>query len=165
AKGGRFNYTYAGDINNDGSNLNDLIYIPTASELSEMQFSTPEDAIGFEDFIRQDAYLNGRRGQYAERYGALSPWRGKMDVKFIQNLEIMDNNSLEFSIDILNFGNLLNSDWGLVQQPNAVQPIGVSVDGSGTPTYTFNSNLKETFVYNSTLISRWQMQFGLRYSF
>ena len=165
AKGGRFNYTYAGDINNDGSNLNDLIYIPTASELSEMQFSTPEDAIGFEDFIRQDAYLKGRRGQYAERYGALSPWRGKMDVKFIQNLEIMDNNSLEFSIDILNFGNLLNSDWGLVQQPNAVQPIGVSVDGSGTPTYTFNSNLKETFVYNSTLISRWQMQFGLRYSF
>ena len=118
-----------------------------------------------ENFIRQDDYLKDRRGQYAERYGALTPWRSKMDVKFIQNLKIKDNNSLEFSIDILNFGNLLNSDWGLVQQPNAVQPIGVSVDASGSPTYSFNSNLKETFVYNSTLISRWQMQFGLRYSF
>jgi hypothetical protein len=165
AKGGRFNYTYAGDINNDGSNLNDLIYIPTSSEVLEMQFSAPTDAISFENFINQDDYLKGRRGQYAERYGALSPWRGKMDVKFIQNLKIKDNNSLEFSIDILNFGNLLNSDWGLVQQPNAVQPIGVSVDAGGTPTYSFNSDLKETFVYNSTLISRWQMQFGLRYSF
>ncbi|MFB1039159.1 MAG: TonB-dependent receptor, partial [Polaribacter sp.] len=165
AKGGRFNYTYAGDINNDGSNLNDLIYIPTTSEIGQMDFSTATDASNLENFINQDDYLKGRRGQYAERYGALTPWRSKMDVKFIQNLKIKDNNSLEFSIDILNFGNLLNSDWGLVQQPNAVQPIGVSVDASGSPTYSFNSNLKETFVYNSTLISRWQMQFGLRYSF
>ena len=164
-KGGRFNYTYAGDINNDGSNLNDLIYIPTTSEIGQMDFSTASDASNLENFIRQDDYLQGRRGQYAERYGALTPWRSKMDVKFIQNLKIKDNNSLEFSIDILNFGNLLNSDWGLVQQPNAVQPIGVSVDAGGSPTYSFNSNLKETFVYNSTLISRWQMQFGLRYSF
>jgi len=165
AKGGRFNYTYAGDINNDGSNLNDLIYIPTTSEIGQMDFSTATDAGNLENFINQDDYLKGRRGQYAERYGALTPWRGKMDVKFIQNLKIKDNNSLEFSIDILNFGNLLNSDWGLVQQPNAVQPIGVSIDAGGSPTYSFNSNLKETFVYNSTLISRWQMQFGLRYSF
>jgi hypothetical protein len=165
AQGGRFNYTYAGDINNDGSNLNDLIYIPTTSEIGQMDFSTATDAGNLENFINQDDYLKGRRGQYAERYGALTPWRGKMDVKFIQNLKIKDNNSLEFSIDILNFGNLLNSDWGLVQQPNAVQPIGVSIDAGGSPTYSFNSNLKETFVYNSTLISRWQMQFGLRYSF
>ena len=130
-----------------------------------MQFRTSDDAANLDNFIKQDAYLKGRRGKYAERYAALAPWRGKMDVKFIQNLKLKNSNSFEFSIDILNFGNLLNSDWGLVQQPNAVQPIGVSVDDSGVPTYSFNSNLKETFVYNSTLISRWQMQFGLRYSF
>jgi hypothetical protein len=165
AKGGRFNYTYAGDINNDGSNLNDLIYIPTASELGQMQFSGNGQGAAFEKFIQQDEYLSGRRGQYAERYGALAPWRGKMDVKFIQNLKLANKNSIEFSIDILNFGNLLNSDWGLVQQPDAVQPLGVSVNGTGTPTYTFNSNLNKTFVYNTSLISRWQMQFGLRYSF
>jgi hypothetical protein len=165
AKGGRFNYTYAGDINNDGSGLNDLIYIPTASEISQMQFGNASDASNLENFIKQDDYLSGRRGHYAERYGALAPWRGKMDVKFIQNLKLENNNSIEFSIDVLNFGNLLNSDWGLVQQPDAVQPIGVTVDAGGIPTYSFNSSLKETFVYNSSLISRWQMQFGLRYSF
>jgi hypothetical protein len=60
---------------------------------------------------------------------------------------------------------MINSEWGLVQQPNAVQPIGVSVDGTGTPTYTFNPDLKDTFVYDASLLSRWQMQFGLRYSF
>ena len=165
AQGGRFNYTYAGDINNDGSPLNDLIYVPTSAEVNQMQFSGPGQAAAFEQFIQQDDYLSGRRGNYAERYGALAPWRGKWDMKFIQELKVSDDNSIQFSIDILNVGNMINSDWGLVQQPNAVQPIGVSVDGTGTPTYTFNPDLKDTFVYDASLLSRWQMQFGLRYSF
>ncbi len=165
AQGGRFSYTYAGDINNDGSSLNDLIYIPTAAEINQMQFSGPGQAAALEAYIAQDDYLSGRRGQYAERYGALAPWRGKWDVKFIQDLKITEDNSIQFTIDILNFGNLINSDWGLIQQPSAVQPIGVTVDGTGTPTYTFDPNLTDTFVYDTSLLSRWQMQFGLRYSF
>ena len=164
AQGGRFNYTYAGDINGDGSNLNDLIYVPTSSEISSMQFSGAGQAEAFNNYIEQDDYLSGRRGSYAERYGALAPWRGKWDMKFIQELKVSDDNSIEFSIDILNIGNMINSDWGLVQQPDAVQPIGVSVDGT-TPTYTFSPDLQKTFVYDATLLSRWQMQFGLRYSF
>lgn len=165
AQGGRFNYTYAGDINGDGSNLNDLIYIPTSSEINSMQFSGAGQGEAFEQYIQQDDYMSGRRGQYAERYGALAPWRGKWDLKLIQELKVSDDNSIQFSIDILNVGNMINSNWGLVQQPGAVQPIGVSVDGTGTPTYTFSPDLQKTFVYDATLLSRWQMQFGLRYSF
>ncbi len=119
----------------------------------------------FDNFIKQDDYLSGRRGNYAERYGALAPWRGKWDVKFIQELKLSETNSIQFTADILNFGNLINSDWGLVQQPDAVQPIGVTVDGTGTPTYTFSEDLKSTYVYDSSLLSRWQVQFGVRYSF
>ena len=145
--------------------MNDLIYIPTSTEVNQMQFSGPGQAAAFEQFIQQDDYLSGRRGSYAERYGALAPWRGKWDMKFIQELKVSKTNAIQFSIDILNVGNLINSDWGVVQQPNAVQPIGVSVDGTGTPTYTFDSDLKDTFVYDASLMSRWQMQFGLRYSF
>ena len=165
AQGGRFSYTYGGDINNDGSRLNDLIYVPTTAQISQMTFSGPGQGAAFDQFIAQDSYLSGRRGKYAERYGAISPWRGKWDMKFIQELKVSKDNSLQFSIDILNIGNLINSNWGLVQQPNAIQPIGVSVDGSGNPTYTFDPNLKKSFVYNSSLLSRWQMQFGLRYIF
>jgi hypothetical protein len=165
AQGGRFSYTYGGDINNDGSNLNDLIYVPTSSEISQMTFSGAGQAAAFDQFIAQDSYLSGRRGNYAERYGAISPWRGRWDMKFIQELKVSKDNSLQFSIDILNIGNLINSDWGLVQQPNAIQPIGVNVDGSGNPTYTFDPSLQKSFVYNSSLLSRWQMQFGLRYIF
>jgi hypothetical protein len=38
---------------------------------------------------------------------------------------------------VLNIGNFLNSDWGVVQVPTSVQPIGVSVDPTTkVPTYT-----------------------------
>ena len=169
AQGGRFNYTYAGDLNNDGSNLNDLLYIPTATQINTMNFSgTPAAQLvqkqAFEAFVQQDNYLSANRGNYAERYGALAPWRGKWDVKFTQDLRLKNSNIIQFSVDILNFGNLLNSDWGLVQQPDSVQPLGVNVT-AGVPTYTFNPSLKKTFVYDTSLQSRWQMQFGLRYSF
>ena len=67
-------------------------------------------------------------------------------------------------MDILNLGNLISSDWGLVQQPTSIQPIGVTVT-DGVPSYTFDNNLVDSFVYDSSLQSRWQMQFGLRYIF
>ena len=130
-----------------------------------LQFSGTGQAQAFEQYIQQDDYLSGIRGNYAERYGALAHWRSRWDVKILQDLKVSEDNSLQFSIDILNFGNFISSNWGLVQQANAVQPIGVSVDGTGTPTYTFSPDLQETFVYDVSLLSRWQMQFELRYTF
>ena len=170
AKGGRFNYTYGGDINGDGSSLNDLIYIPTSSEIGEMQFAEAGQAEALNAYIAQDDYLSDRRGEYAERYGATAPWRGRFDFKLLQdfNFKVSENrtNTLQFSMDVLNLGNLISSDWGLIQQPNNVQPIGVTVDPvTSEPTYSFNPELTETFGYDASLASRWQIQFGLRYIF
>ncbi|NQX81888.1 MAG: TonB-dependent receptor, partial [Flavobacteriaceae bacterium] len=168
AQGGRFSYTYGGDINNDGSGVNDLMYVPTATEITQMNFAQAGQAAAYEAYIAQDDYLSGIRGQMSERYGALSPWRGKWDVKFMQDMkiEVSDGkyNTLQFTVDILNFGNLLNSDWGLVEQPNTVSPVGVDVV-NGDVTYNFSGDVKKTFAYNTSLLSRWQMQFGLRYIF
>ncbi|MDO6819289.1 TonB-dependent receptor [Zobellia sp. 1_MG-2023] len=170
AQGGRFNYTYGGNINNDSSfQNNDLLYIPTTAEVQQMQFSGAGQADAFERFIQQDEYMSDNRGQYFDRYGALAPWRGKWDVKLLQDyrFNVAENkvHTIQFSIDILNFGNLLNSDWGIIQQPNTPNPLSVSVDENNVPTYTFNEQLTETFGYDSSLFSRWQMQFGLRYIF
>jgi hypothetical protein len=170
AQGGRFNYTYGGDINGDGSGVNDLIYIPTTAEIATMNFSAPGQGEAFDKFISQDKYMRDRRGQYAERYGAISPWRGRCDIKLLQDYNFRvssaseKTNTIQFSIDILNFGNLLNSDWGVVQVPTSVQPIGVTVTGN-TPTYTFNNTQTKTFSYDASLTSRWQAQFGIRYIF
>lgn len=172
AQGGRFNYIYGGDINNDGSSTNDLIYIPTTAEIANMNFSGGADqGVAFDKFIDQDKYLSGRRGQYAERYGAVAPWRGKWDMKFMQDYSFKPSsssektNTIQFSIDVLNIGNLLNSDWGLVQVETSRQPIGVSVNGANEPTYTFDGTQTKTFNYEAGLLSRWQAQFGIRYIF
>ncbi len=166
AQGARYNYTYAGNINGDSSfQNNDLLYIPTASEVQQMQFAEAGQADAFEAYIQQDDYLSDNRGGYMERYGALAPWRGRCDIKILQDYKISDTNKIQFSIDVLNFGNLINSDWGVVQQANNISPIGVTVDDTNTPTYTFDSTLTETYGYDTSLLSRWQMQFGLRYIF
>jgi len=181
AQGGRFNYTYGGDLNGDGSGLNDLIYIPATSEITQMQFSGAGQGAAFDAYIAQDKYLSERRGQYAERYGALAPWRGRWDIKFLQdyNFNVSENkiNTIQLSIDILNVGNMISKDWGRIQQPNNVQPIGVTFpdadpdpdiyvpDRTQEPIYTFDPNLTKTFGDDSSLASRWQMQVGLRYIF
>jgi hypothetical protein len=170
AQGGRYNFTYGGDINNDGSGINDLIYIPTEQELLQMQFTGPGQADAFNAFIENNDYMKDNRGSYFERYGALAPWRSTVDLRLLQdyNFKVANNrtNTLQLSVDILNFGNLLNSDWGIVQEPINQQPIGVSIDEqTSQPVYTFNENRTNSFAVNTSLISRWRMQVGLRYIF
>lgn len=180
SKGGRFSYTYSGDLNNDTSPLNDLIYIPTSDELTNMKFADYTDYLGntidaasqkgaFEAFIVQDKYLSENRGSIAEKYAILSPWYSKFDFRLMQdfNFKVGDRtNTIQFTWDILNIGNLLNSNWGVHQLPVNSQPVGVSVDPATLePTYTFDVEQKSTFVDDYSLMSRWQMQFGLRYIF
>jgi hypothetical protein len=86
SQGGRFSYTYGGDINGDGNGGNDLIYVPTSSEVNQMNFSGAGEAAAYDAFIAQDDYLSGRRGDYAERYGAVSPWTTRVDLKLFTRL-------------------------------------------------------------------------------
>lgn len=178
ARGGRFSYTYSGDLNNDGSFNNDLIYIPTYGEIENMTFAELDnDQDGNIDvtaaaqrsalrrFIAQDEYLSNNQGKYAERNAALSPWFSRWDLRLLQDYNFSNGNSIQFSLDILNVGNLISSDWGVRQFATNTQFLGVSVDGAGNPTYSFDPNLRETFTPDTGLISRYQLQFGLRYSF
>ena len=170
AQGGRYNFTYGGDINNDGSDRNDLLYIPTVQELDQMTFSGPGQAEAFNTFIENNDYMSDNRGSYFGRYGAKAPWRSTVDIKILQdyNFKVNDTkiNTIQISLDILNFGNLLNSDWGIVQEPFNQQPVGVAVDSvTNEPVYTYNANRVDTFVVNTSLFSRWRMQVGLRYIF
>ncbi len=167
-EGNRFSYTYAGDINNDGSVLNDLLYIPTDSEIDQMNFSGAGQGQAFKDFIAQDDYLSANRGEFAEKYAALSPWYNTWDLRILQDIGIPNsNNKFQVSLDILNLGNLISSSWGVRQIATGTalaQPIAVSVS-DGNPVYSFDSDLKSTFFNDFSISSRWRMQIGLRYSF
>ena len=185
---GRFSYTYSADFNRDGFS-NDLIYVP--KDASEITFSgnlvtgtkeipltyTPEQqsAIFFE-YINQDKYLSSRKGQYAERNGATSPWRNQVDFRLTQ--EVFRNygktkNSMQFTVDIFNVGNLLNKEWGNVNFVNnsaILVPQNVAfINATTKPTFrmnTFQNDIvRKTFGVSQTISSTYYMQFGIRYNF
>jgi Carboxypeptidase regulatory-like domain len=181
--GDRFAYVYGGDINNDGTGTNDLFYVPTDREVDAMQFSNYLDVFGvtqspdvqkatFKNYLATDKYLSQRRGEYTEKYAGSTPWFSQMDMRILQDFNFKNgkkNNTVQFSVDIQNVGNLLNSNWGvrkLATNSGFYQPLSVEVPSPGAqPVFNFDPSTKSTFTASPDLISRWQMQFGLRYIF
>ncbi len=183
---GRFSYVYNGDMNGDQQTNNDLIYIPkTQSDIAltdivskgVVTYSAAQQWNDLNAFINRDRYLSKHRGQYAARNGAFSPWRGELDIRLLQDFYIKSGkktNTLQFSFDIFNIGNMLNSKWGVVRIPNRTSLLTFTgYDANKVPQYQFpylnaatNTPLTTSFRADPTNInSRWQMQIGVRYIF
>ncbi len=179
--GNRFSYTYNGDINNDGSSLNDLLYVPTDAEVGLMTFTPFVDANGilqsaaaqqtaFKSFIAQDKYLSSRRGQYTEKNGGQTPWFSQLDMRILQDLKFKagkKTQTVQLSLDVVNLGNLIDSHWGVRKYASTAsyyQPLTVNYNNNN-PAYVFDPAQKSTFINSPELPSRWQIQFGLRYIF
>jgi len=141
-------------------------------------------------YIKQDGYLNKHRGQYAERNALIFPWYKRVDMNVTQDVYMkigQNTHTLRLSVDIVNVGNLINSSWGVYQLPAA--GTGSSILASGVPN-VINVGLISSKVTNNvpvysfpyqiaasktpyttswkddtSLASRWQMQFGIRYLF
>ncbi|MEJ0080174.1 MAG: hypothetical protein WDM78_04255 [Puia sp.] len=146
-------------------------------------------------FIQQDKYLNSHRGKYAERNAVIFPWYNRVDANVSQDFYIKagkNTHTLRFSVDIVNLGNLINKDWGIYQLPAAgtgssilasgvpnvinVGLISAKVGADGVPVYSFPYQIAPTATSpgvpythswkdDTSLASRWQMQFGIRYLF
>jgi hypothetical protein len=183
-QGNRFSYTYAGDLNRDGIPGNDLIFVPASRDQINLVDITTTNAAGntvvvttaaqqwqqLDAYINQDKYLSSRRGQYAERNGALSPWYTQLDAKLAQDFSIITSsgrkNTLQLSLDILNLGNLLNRSWGNRQlvSNNRLIETAYGTTNPDTPNFTFRGG-EQTFFTSTDLTSRWRAQVGLRYIF
>ena len=184
----RLSYVFAGDMNGDSISANDLIYIPrdqsemnfSAFTLGTRTFTAAEQAAAFDAYIQQDPYLSKNRGKYAERNGLVMPMFRSTDLSITQDL--FHNiggarNGFQIRLDIVNFGNLLNSDWGVSQRPvgtvnfnNQVQILtNPAVDAQGRSTYRLgvvnNELIKNTFQTAATTSDVYQFMVSLRYSF
>jgi hypothetical protein len=75
-----------------------------------MIFSGAGQGAAFDKFISQDDYMREEEVSM-QNVMVLYPWRGKWDMKFMQdyNFKVSGNktNTIQFSIDVLNIGNLL----------------------------------------------------------
>ena len=86
-----------------------------------------------------------------------------------------NRNTIQFTADIFNFGNLINPNWGKFRIVNAASiltatlPSGFSPTGTVTPTFQMalanNQIITKTFRDNVSSASTYSIQFGIRYIF
>ncbi len=170
-----FSYIVDGDVNGDGLSDNDLSYIPTNADdiilVNSGGTVLPKDDAaysGLMNYINGDDYLKDNKGKIAERNAARSPWSHQIDLRINQEIQTFSGHKLEFTFDIINVANLLKDDWGWVKLANdtkllkfhSVQPTGVD---AGKPRYQWLPFSDPAIPSN--LASRWQAQFGMRYTF
>jgi hypothetical protein len=166
-------FTYTNDMNGDGM-ASDLIYIPKGK--GDIKFVTPEDEDAFFKFLDQDKYLSNHKGEYAEAYAARAPWVNRFDLRIAREYYFNvagRRNTLQFSLDCLNFGNILNSEWGVFQTnfgSNNGQILKYEgKDADNVPSYSMVKVKGEyptkTYDFNYNYTQVWQLQLGVRYIF
>lgn len=171
--GSPYSYIYNGDLNGDSGRSNDLIYIPRAMneiklvdivDKGQVVSTAAQQWAALDNYISHDKYLSSRRGQYAERNGATSPWEHRFDLRISQDLGLKVGQTvhkLQLSFDIFNVGNLINKDWGRSYSVGNAFTL-INYTGKG---YTFKAPTDNKAYSINDLASRWQGQFGIRYIF
>ena len=185
ANAGNASYVYNGDLNNDGLTSNDLIYVPNDQSDIILEGVNATDTrtasvlwSQLNNYINQDPYLSSRKGKYAERNGLQLPFYNRLDMNFTQDFNFKSKNktnTVRFTMDIFNFGNLLNKNWGIAKITNRtnllnfkrVETTGVN---AGKPVFSFpyldaanQIPLVNSFQNSTGQSSRWQIQLGVRY--
>jgi hypothetical protein len=180
-------FTY-GIVNNSIQGLPQqvsLVYIPHAADavnffqdmtVNGQAVTAGTQAKEFNTFIDGNDYLRSRRGDFTERNMGRTPWNMQADFHFAQEFHFpgLKTHFITFTADIINLGNLLNSNWGKQYfSPNtfnSTASVGLNPvlfppaqSKEGYPVYTFSNPGKPYSV--DYLGSRYQMQLGLRYTF
>lgn len=162
--GSRYSMVYYGDLNGDGATGNDLMYVPTDSELAKMSFDKEEQRTQLGQWINNNEDIAKLKGKYIPRNGLVSEFEHHFDLHLAQDFYFDvsgQRNTIQLNFDILNVGNLFNRGWGLYQSPGySYSPMSYK-----NGVYGF-SQPKGDKLYNiSDYLSRWRGQIGLKYIF
>ncbi|HVT39290.1 MAG TPA: carboxypeptidase regulatory-like domain-containing protein [Gemmatimonadaceae bacterium] len=178
ASGAPFTYTASddsrkGDLNADGSNANDPIYVPrSVFDTAEIQFrGTPAEVrtqqLGLDSLINGNSCLFRQRGRIMERNSCSSPWVHTMNVSVRQSLPRLGGRALSIELQVFNFLNLLNDRWGRVAKASAAlfkqvgQTTGVATQSQ--PIFLFDPTVPRFNASNPE--SNYQLQLAMRVTF
>ncbi|MBM4193329.1 MAG: hypothetical protein FJ202_02975 [Gemmatimonadetes bacterium] len=171
----------AGDLNADGSQGNDLLYVPkSALDPNEIRFNNSgtitaaTQAQAFEDFIKSSECLRKARGTIMKRNSCRTPWQEQMDLTIRQALpEFLGGQRATFIFNVYNVMNLINDEWGKSKQTDGTSNSNVpvlthvgmsSIDPKvAVPIFTHNVN-QRTYIKGNGTGDNYQFQAGFRYS-
>ena len=159
-----------GDLNADGTNTNDPIYVPrSAFDASEIRFDGNGDAVSsqqaaFEELIERTSCLRRQRGRILERNSCLEPWSNTTIASFRQVIPV-GRRAIEGQLDVFNVLNLLRSSWGLRREavPVLLQHVGQTAEPVGTSLSIFQYNTTTPRWTTVPGESAFQLQLALRY--
>ncbi|MCP3959272.1 MAG: hypothetical protein GY719_15585 [bacterium] len=158
-------------INGDGSTLNDLMFVPATE--ADVIIRGPGTWADLDAYISSDAGLNAARGGIVPRNASVAPWIHSLDLRVAQEIPIRGS-SLQLTFDIVNLGNLIDSNSGLVRFANFNTLTAAQYDGidaaTGLPIYSnlaaFVTDPENNDRFQThNLNSRWKMKLGIRWSF
>ena len=123
-------------------------------------------------FISNDSCLKGKRGTIIGRNACTTGWINILSLRLQQEIKVGDS-AFDVFLDIENFGNMINDDWGRVDAysaPSNVALTNASIEG-GQYLYEPVSSAQdspETMAPKpaiARLPSVYRIQFGLKFRF
>lgn len=183
AKSGQpYSFVYTTEATSDisqSAGYSDLIYVPASpDEINLVDIdggaSAAQQWAALDAFISENDYLSERRGDYAQPNEVRTPFEGVVDLKFIQDFYFGGKNggkkqNIQVSLDIFNFTNLLNKNWGrrYFVGGNTFALIQANRSDTGELQYNFTAPNGNPYniVQSGTYSSRWNAQLGVRYNF
>jgi len=173
--GHNYSWVYTGDANGDGYAANDLFYMPLKND-PKVRWTSAAEQSAFYAYAAANG-LADYEGRVVARNSFTSPWNNGLDLSIVQNLPGVWRLKPQFVLHCVNFGNLLNKKWGLLEEiPFSYKRTIAATTydrtangGQGQYVYTFNqstfSNASAPITTNDPLQSRWQVKAAIKLSF
>jgi len=136
-----YTWTVSGDVNADGINGNDLVFVP--ADASQITLQDPTQYQALSDFVDSQECLRKARGQFVQRGACRNPWQSFLNLRVgWKSPEIVKGQRAEVQLDVLGYD-----------------------AANSRPVYSFTApTAVRTTVFSPTL-SRWRIQLGARYAF
>ncbi|SDY80761.1 TonB-dependent receptor [Hymenobacter psychrophilus] len=167
--GTRYSLLVAGDINGDFVGQtgvrNDLAFVPDPNDPSTSEnIRTALNQLLNESDSRAKDYIRESFGTIADRNGGVNKQlTGVVDVRLLKSIKTFKTQSLELSIDVFNFANLLNKDWGGNFNLGNQNLLNVAGFSQATQQYIYTINSGAGVVQKNG--TPYQIQLGVRYAF
>lgn len=166
-----YTWTVSGDVNADGINGNDLVFVP--ADASQITLQDPTQFQALSDFIDSQECLRNSKGGFVQRGACRNPWQSFLNLRVGWTTpELVKGQKGEVQLDVFNLLNLINPHWGVFEQDAQFENQAsaflraVGYDAvNDRPIYSFTAPTQVKTIVLSPTLSRWRIQLGARYAF